>query len=1023
MSPNKRKLTSGLADTFETIKGLLITIKPKLIDPSAKQPGWSTIHAELLHLSSLAESFTKQRPRSNKEWISVADTLDREGVWLWNVAASIPPARDDHAGQITAAGKSFILIHEVVRHAPYGDAAKLAGFRLVEAGLEQKPSAETLIHVLHLASKAGASLSASGNHDAAGSVLGSAAKYEDALKNAEDLEHSQGQARARVVLLYYSSRMEAAWREGNDGIADFMLSKIDSDQLNSVMPRDRELLVAKMLEIGKSVLKAGSQEGNPAVRGARGRDAVKWLQKAFTLSEPLEAADSGSARHLKRSILRSLARAYFLSSSEEPENLVRAEASLNELISSIDSSEHTSAEYQQLRWMRIAVLKKRKAGHVLLLEAFQSIIDHMAPTDSSITDILQELRGLGDERTLVVAVHQRCLQRVLDTEGGSHETHLDRVILSLLFHCSKGIDHAQSMRDISAAFKGTLRTYLNQTDSDLVAALTDARFELSKISATACLTLLWQSGDRLYQNKRWQEAADWYLAGTHKALASISGLGDSKCLRKAALCYIQQGDFSRASVTIRRCAGQEAATYYIKLLIAVRQGFEDEAIGLVRAMVNASGFDRKTLMLATQLANESDMKNLLLSVLEALLETMGTSGDAHSDAEALTLSRCIIRLILKLMGEPGSNRSPWVRVLIGHFRTAILLIKKLGESASLALVTRDISWLWRAAYNCAIQGCSEWEHAEASVSDIFDIARQLLESYRDASLTETGVEIYLHIIDASFATVAGRVFELRKQLSNGHQIEIRKEESLRSLLLDITSCRERIRAVTDSAKLLDAEDISRSQSYVHVLRVFEVEMLCHLRDWEQLLQVINETIQSKPGAMDTYEAITDVLWVEKDCPVNVLFTALEAILHASLDRGSLSIEKFSRWLRAICTMLLSRNTAEDRTKAIGYVEQAVNVLEDHTDGDAQAYPIDERQWLLGTSYNTGIECLQRVPFALDICLVAHCSDSASLLDEAKRWFEASTTICRFVPDGESRANKISETYTRLLERYATYSAA
>jgi hypothetical protein len=26
------------------------------------------------------------------------------------------------------------------------------------------------------------------------------------------------------------------------------------------------------------------------------------------------------------------------------------------------------------------------------------------------------------------------------------------------------------------------------------------------------------------------------------------------------------------------------------------------------------------------------------------------------------------------------------------------------------------------------------------------------------------------------------------------------------------------------------------------------------------------------------------------------------------------------------------------------------------------YPMDERQWLLGTSYNTGIECLQYVRF-------------------------------------------------------------
>lgn len=48
---------------------------------------------------------------------------------------------------------------------------------------------------------------------------------------------------------------------------------------------------------------------------------------------------------------------------------------------------------------------------------------------------------------------------------------------------------------------------------------------------------------------------------------------------------------------------------------------------------------------------------------------------------------------------------------------------------------------------------------------------------------------------------------------------------------------------------------------------------------------------------------------------------------------SLSVEKFSRWLRAICTVLLARNTASDRGKAIGYIEQAIAVLEDHSADD------------------------------------------------------------------------------------------
>ena len=68
----------------------------------------------------------------------------------------------------------------------------------------------------------------------------------------------------------------------------------------------------------------------------------------------------------------------------------------------------TSPEYQQLRWMRVAILKRRKAPHTALLEgkfhdyvaetcapgavfnsdtvAFRSIIDHMQFSESTITE-------------------------------------------------------------------------------------------------------------------------------------------------------------------------------------------------------------------------------------------------------------------------------------------------------------------------------------------------------------------------------------------------------------------------------------------------------------------------------------------------------------------------------------------------------------------------------------------------------------------------------------------------------------
>jgi len=266
-------------------------------------------------------------------------------------------------------------------------------------------------------------------------------------------------------------------------------------------------------------------------------------------------------------------------------------------------------------------------------------------------------------------------------------------------------------------------------------------------------------------------------------------------------------------------------------------------------------------------------------------------------------------------------------------------------------------------------------------------------------------DLCLHIINASFASVSGRVFAIRRVVAE--QGLSGQNNRLRLLVADMKSSKDRITGIVSRKSMHGHDETLRIQSFLHTLTVFEVEFLARLQEWEDLLKMIGEVVRSDSSAVVTFEAIADILWAEKDCPVEILFTVLEAILHSSLDHSSLSVEKFSRWLRAICTILLSRNTASDRAKAIGYVEQAVTVMEAHGEGKDNAsefYPLDERQWLLGMSYNTGIECLH-----------------ASVLDEAKRWFESSTVICRFIPDGQNRADKIHETYMHLLARYTHHT--
>lgn len=73
-------------------------------------------------------------------------------------------------------------------------------------------------------------------------------------------------------------------------------------------------------------------------------------------------------------------------------------------------------------------------------------------------------------------------------------------------------------------------------------------------------------------------------------------------------------------------------------------------------MLRSPDFDRKMLLLATQVSHQSDMKAVLLSVLEALLKTLKTGDSGEVVVEAMTLIRCIIRLALGLLVDPAANQ-------------------------------------------------------------------------------------------------------------------------------------------------------------------------------------------------------------------------------------------------------------------------------------------------------------------------------------------------------------------------------
>ncbi|EJD55026.1 hypothetical protein AURDEDRAFT_50807, partial [Auricularia subglabra TFB-10046 SS5] len=517
-----------------------------------------------------------------------------------------------------------------------------------------------------------------------------------------------------------------SWKQGNEGVAYFMLQKIteqDEDRLARLVPRDRQQLAAKVLDIGRSVLrKSGS---GAAADGKQAQEAVRWLRKAFALVERIE--DLPDAPELKvrvRGLTLVLARAYYAASTFDPENLSRAEAALQELIASVDTCEDVQQEeYQELRWMRFSLLKRKKAPEHMILEGFRSVIEHMPWTESGVAELVPE------PTKLVTDITQAFLIRALSSTTNDRAAHefVDRIFLSLIFHCAKDGEHARAVQELEAACGG----------------------ECSRLP----FGLLWQFGDRLYGSKKYTHAADWFILAAHPAFRAMAAANNAKCFRKAALCHIQQNEFAQATALIRRCPGAEASTFYVAFLAAAHQ-----AIRAVRAMAKAPGYDRKMLLLATQLAHERDLKPLLVAILEALLTDLRAQTGIDNEVEAVTLIRQAVSLLSHTTSECEFFRQirQLVEALVGHFGTARITIGAASAKKTSALITNDVAWLWRAAYNCAVQGCADWPECEPFIADLFELSRALIELDCKASVADPDVETQFHMLAAAFAALTGR---------------------------------------------------------------------------------------------------------------------------------------------------------------------------------------------------------------------------------------------------------------------------
>ena len=62
----------------------------------------------------------------------------------------------------------------------------------------------------------------------------------------------------------------------------------------------------------------------------------------------------------------------------------------------------------------------------------------------------------------------------------------------------------------------------------------------------------------------------------------------------------------------------------------------------------------------------------------------------------------------------------------------------------------------------------------------------------------------------------------------------------------IASCKARIQKLLDDKHLVADEDVMRATSFVHILRVFQAEVCCLMKDWGSMLDIIQVWIGTAP---------------------------------------------------------------------------------------------------------------------------------------------------------------------------------
>ncbi|WVQ84872.1 hypothetical protein IAT38_007035 [Cryptococcus sp. DSM 104549] len=852
------------------------------------------------------------------------DWLDTEGVQLWNLASQV--------GKVVPGSPSLSKEDLAIVAA-----LRLTGYRLVEVATDTKGQTAFVIRLINLAAKAMSALVQAGKADGASELALQAADYEGLISSSpQPRDAAEIKQHVSAMVLFYLARIDILINEGNDSFSLALMHKaIQLDEGWSMGSQEHRLLASKCWTVGNDLLK----DRNTVAA------SIDWLNQGLMLVEKLvnRGAQVGSLQELHVAILKSLARAQMLKAEVDPQALTSATATLNELAKI--TGDEDKVTMHEMRLLQLYILKTQKVPESEIRAVLEDLVDMVEWTEESVLN-----------PTIPAAVAQKLLARTLAHQEGHPFVQLI-IYEGLLFAKSLTAPHA-------------------------VAAKCPDYHTEDRTNVIACQTLLWNIAAFHEAKDRVAEAANWYQLAAHDLFKVLGGVNVSRCLRKAALCYIKVLDFTAALDLIKRCPSDEASTHYLAFLAAVRRDRQQAAIDAVTAIVECPDLEGQQLVLMTSLANEKGSQPVLVAAMRALLGVL-TKADISFDVqiETVTVIRCLVRLtVLEIPG--AEDKDALAESLVEYLQAAIDLLTE--DPSKGQGQTKGIAWLYKCAYNTAVLGLSMF--SSKTLADLFDCSAQLMSVYELLEPMEVDPDLPFVRGSAMFACLCGKIF-MCKEMPNGPD-----KVTLLGLLLDyIPQCRDALQPIDPTHP--------RYSIVSHMRRIIdtsEVELCCEAKDWAALPEVFERVRENSKGsegsaATKTLEMISNVLFRYDECPSHITYQLLQHIIDSCSTNTAADITRFSRWLRAILRILLHRSSAEDEATTLRYATRAQEVIKSPT--GKSSYPSDELHWLVATAWNRGLEWF-----------------SSSRVQQAKEWCEVALSISACSPGLNIERDKMQDHY-------------